>query len=313
MAQMLNTDAVDFSEYMAETDAAHKVMRARSFVDDVIGYFHSDTPMLGSKLPWPKTHGQVRFRPGEVTLWAGMNGHGKSLALGQAALGFIGQRQRVCIASLEMKPMITLARICRQAEVTSRPSIDSIRKFHEITDGCLWLYDQQGTVRPEMMLAVIRYCADKLKIDHFVIDSLLKCGIAEDDFNKQKWFIDSITAIARDTGIHIHLVAHSRKKADEYSPTGKMDVKGTGSITDQVDNVLTLWRNKRKESEIQAGNHKSAKDPDALIICDKQRNGEWEGKINLWFLPEAMQYVENGVCGPMDMLGPKEGVSNYGR
>lgn len=312
MAQMLNADTVNFSEYMAETDAAHKVIRASAFADEVIDYYHANTPMHGSKLPWPKTHGQVRFRPGEVTLWAGMNGHGKSLVLGQTVIGFWAQRQRSCVASMEMKPMVTLARICRQAYGASVPDAEFIREFHALTDGWLWLYDQQGTVKPDMMLAVVRYCADRLKVDHFVIDSLMKCGIDEDDFNRQKAFIDSLTAIARDTGVHIHLVAHSRKKNDEHSPPGKMDVKGTGAITDQVDNVLTVWRNKRKEAQLQEGNTQPMQEPDAIIICDKQRNGEWEGKIGLWFQPAAMQFVENGVCGPMDMLVPKGRVSKHG-
>lgn len=302
MAQMLTADTVDFSAYLEETDAAHKVVRASSFVDDVIAYYHAGTAMQGAKMPWRKTHGHVRFRSGEVTLWAGMNGHGKSLVLGQIILGFAAQKQRSCIASMEMKPAISLARICRQAKGATLPDADFIRSFHAATDGMLWLYDQQGTVRPDMMLAVVRYCADRLRVDHFVIDSLMKCGIDEDDFNRQKRFVDALTAVARDTGIHIHLVAHSRKKIDEHSPPGKMDVKGTGTITDQVDNVMTVWRNKRKEQEQQEGITKSAQDPDALLICDKQRNGEWEGRIGLWFLPAAMQFVEDGVSGPMHLL-----------
>ncbi len=302
MAEMIVADDIDFAMYMAETDAAHKVVKASSFAEDVIAYYHSDTPMLGAKLPWQKTHGTVRFRPGEVTLWAGMNGHGKSLVLGQACIGFVAQKQKVCIASMEMRPMMTLARICRQAEGTAKPNVDFIRHFHARTDGWMWLYDQQGTVKAEMMLAVVRYCADKLKINHFIIDSLMKCGIAEDDYNRQKWFVDALTSIARDTGIHLHLVAHSRKAKDEYSPPGKMDVKGTGSITDQVDNVMTVWRNKKKEAELEEGNHKGTNEPDALIICDKQRNGEWEGRIGLWFLPASMQFVEHGTMGAMNLL-----------
>ena len=52
MAQMLTADAVDFSAYLEETDAAHKVVRAGSFVDDVIAYYHANTPMQGAKMPW---------------------------------------------------------------------------------------------------------------------------------------------------------------------------------------------------------------------------------------------------------------------
>ena len=298
------SDNIDFSSYMTMTDAEHRVIKASSYADEVVAYFHSETPIVGDMLPWDRTHGAIRFRPGEVTLWGGMNGHGKSLLLGQACIGFVAQDRRVCIASMEMKPLTTLARICRQAEGCCKPSVEFIRDFHDFTGDRLWLYDQQGTVHSEKMLAVIRYAADKLKIHHFVIDSLMKCGMGEDDYNGQKAFIDSLTSIARDTGIHVHLVAHSKKKADEFSPPGKMDVKGSGSITDQVDNVITVWRNKKKEADIDDGKTNALHDPDALMIVDKQRNGEWEGKVRLWFVSGALQFVESDRGAPMNMLRP---------
>jgi twinkle protein len=227
-----------------------------------------------------------------------MNGHGKSLALGQICLGFVGQQESVAIASMEMRPAMTLARMARQAFGDSRPDEAFIREFSAATNRRLWLYDQQGTVKAAKMLAVIRYCADQIKVRHFVIDSLMKCGMGEDDYNAQKAFVDGLTVAARDYGVHIHLVAHSRKGQNESAPPGKMDVKGTGAITDQVDNVLTVWRNKPKERELQDGKLDRAKDPDALIICDKQRNGEWEGKIGLWFHPASQQFIEDGISGP---------------
>lgn len=122
----------------------------------------------------------------------------------------------------------------------------------------------------------------------------MKCGINEDDYNGQKRFIDQLCAAAKDTGCHIHLIAHSRKGQDELTAPNKMDVKGSGSITDQVDNVFTVWRNKRKEQSISAG--KAGPDvieqPDALLICDKQRHGEWEGRTGLWFHKDSFRYLE---------------------
>src|SRR6185369_11394508 len=123
------------------------------------------------------------------------------------------------------------------------------------------------------------------------------------DYTGQKNFVDALCSLGRDTGMHIHLVAHSRKKANESEAPGKMDVKGSGSITDQVDNVLTCWRNKPKEERRQADDVRySPHDPDALLICDKQRNGEWEGRIALWFDPASLQFVESSNGLPMDML-----------
>lgn len=301
---------MDFSAYMEESDHEHRVIKASSYTQDVIDYYHAQKEPAGVPMPFHKAAGNIRFRPGETSIWAGTNGHGKSLLLGQIMTCFAARGQKACIASMEMKPMVTLARMCRQAFGSHKPEIEFIRDFHRITDGKLWLYDQQGMVRPEMILAVARYCADRLKINHFVIDSLMKCGIGEDDYNKQKWFLDSITTIGRDTGMHMHLVAHSRKGKDELAPPNKMDIKGTGSITDQVDNVFTVWRNKKKEGEIADSNPNDIskindlrKAPDALVICDKQRNGEWEGKVGLWYHGESMQYLEDGLGGPMRLLG----------
>lgn len=295
-------DSIDFSAYMDDTDAAHKVRPASSFADDVIAHFHSSTGPVGACMPWPKTHAVFRFRPGEVTLWSGFNGSGKSLVLGQVCLAMVTSHQSVCIASMEMRPQMTLARMCRQAFGANVPSVEFIQTFHSATNRALWLYDQQGTVKVDKMLAVIRYCVDQIKIRHFVIDSLMKCGMGEDDYNGQKAFIDGLTVIARDNAIHIHIVAHSRKGRDEFSPPGKMDVKGTGAITDQVDNVLTVWRNKAKEHSREEGKNDREREADALLICDKQRNGDWEGKIQLWFDPRSTQFIENAVSGPSEML-----------
>ena len=284
---------IDFSEYLQETDAAHSVRKPSSYVEDVIAYFQQPDEAKGAKLPWEKTNGEVRIRGGEVSLWNGINGHGKSLALGQVCMALMGQNQPVCIASFEMKPAKTLQRMCRQAAAHDLPDVEFIRSFHTNTDNKLWLYDQQGTVRSDKILAMVRYCADRLSVKHIVIDSLMKCGIREDDYNTQKGFIDQLTACARDHNIHIHLVTHARKGENEMAPPNKMDVKGSGSITDQVDNVFTVWRNKGKERSIQENGAHNVSDPDALLICDKQRNGEWEGKIALWFDPRSQQFLGN--------------------
>lgn len=302
MAANIIHDNIDFSAYMARTEAAHKLIPASAFADEVADYLEHGTQLTGSKLPWRKTRDLIRFRSGEVTLWSGINGHGKSLALGQAASGFVCQRERVCIASLEMRPVVTLARMTRQTVGARHPDRSDVLDLHAIWSDWLWLYDQQGQVTGERILAVMRYAAERLKVQHFILDSLMKCGLAEDDYTGQKLFIDALCTIARDTGMHIHLVAHSRKGRDETQAPGKMDVKGSGSITDQVDNVVVWWRNKAKEASLQAGEPVEANQPDAIMIIDKQRNGEFEGKVAFWFDKDSLQYIESPASIPADMM-----------
>ncbi len=40
------------------------------------------------------------------------------------------------------------------------------------------------------------------------------------------------------------------------------------------------------------------------MLIDKQRNGEFEGKVGFWFDPESMQYLEHAGQQPMDMANP---------
>ena len=287
----------DLREYLKATEMQQKVIPASAFAAEVAREMFAANRPQAIVLPWAKTHHNFAFRPGEVTLWAGINGHGKSMMLSQCAMSLCAQDQRVCIASFEMKPWRQLERMLRQASCGDNPTQEWLDAFAQWTDGKLWFYDQQGTVEPKWIYALVRYCADRLKISHIVIDSLMKCVRAEDDMNAQKAFVDDLTALARDLNVHIHLVHHVRKQGDESKRISKFDVKGSGAITDQVDNVLLVWRNKPKESD-----DRKHSEPDCLLTCDKQRNGEWEGAISLWFHKGSMQYCPDSSARPMDLL-----------
>ena len=100
-------------ERMAVEEAQH-VIGMDEIALRLARHIASRGQMTGPALPWGKTHDCIRFNPGALTIWAGISGHGKSLALGQAALWWIGERQTVVVASLEMKPEETLFRMSRQ-------------------------------------------------------------------------------------------------------------------------------------------------------------------------------------------------------
>jgi twinkle protein len=259
-------------------------------------------------MPWTKTHAGFQFRSGEVTLYAGGNGGGKSMITGQIAMGLIKQGQRVMIASFEMKPKRTLFRMLRQfaGENIDFPRyVDKARyltnlitRMRTFAHANLWLYDQQGTVTSQQVIAVSRYSAVELGVQHIFIDSLMKCVSGEDDYNAQKMFVDELTSLARDHNVHVHLIHHIRKLASEEVKPNKNDIKGSGSISDQVDNVLMVWRNKKKEHDAQNGNIDNMI-PDAYLMCEKQRNGEAEDWYSLWYLKESQQFVENHDSIPM--------------
>jgi twinkle protein len=147
------------------------------------------------------------------------------------------------------------------------------------------MYDHVGAVEWRKLIAVMRYAVQHFRITQFVIDSLMKCVKGEDDYNAQKDFVNELCAFAAAHNVHVHLVHHVRKGESEHKAPGKFDIKGAGAITDQVDNVFIVWRNKQAEQEGKG-------DPTCIVACEKQRNGEFEGKFGFWFDIDSQQYLE---------------------
>jgi len=305
------TDSIDFAAYMQDTDAQTKVKPAGDFVDEAKERLRMNVSKRRIYLPWDKTKDAFEYRYGEVSLYSGQNGHGKTDITTQVALSLVGQGEKCCIASFEMKPVTTVQRMARMFNGTNPMSHEymneaGIRLLEDLYDDFkgwttenMWLYDQTGTAQPSVVLGMVKYCANELGIKHVFIDSLMKCVKAEDDYNGQKSFVDELCSIAKDCDIHVHLLHHLKKPSKEGDMPDKHDTKGSGSITDQVDNVFMVWRNKPKEDDMKAkgmGSNK-ASEPDQYLLCRKQRNYEGsadgEPSIALWRHFDAGQFVAN--------------------
>lgn len=277
---------------------------ASSYVDDVFAFYADGDRRQGEKLPWSKTTQTLGLRAGETTIWAGINGHGKSQLLGHVMVDSIAHGSRWCIASMEFKPHKLLARLFRQVCGSNRPSENEREALYRFCDDRLWMFDVQGTAKSQRILEVFDYAYRRYGVDHFCIDSLAKCGFGEDAYNEQKEFVDRLSDFARNNDVHVHLVCHSRKRQDEENMPDKFDIKGTGAITDMVDNVYIVWRNKAKEAKMNEAINTPAKEalrrsaPDCILNCVKQREGEWEGIVKLWFDPASLQFLE-GVDSPV--------------
>lgn len=303
------TDEIDFADYLKETDAKTKVKPAADFVQDAKDRLRTRARAKRTFLPWEKCNDSFEFRRGEVTAWAGQNGHGKTDLTTQVALSLVGQGEKVCVASFEMKPVTTIGRMVRMFAMTNPFSpefqgedglnlLDQLYDdFGDWTQCRMWLYDQQGTARSDTVLGMIKYCAQELGITHIFIDSLMKCVKDEDDYNGQKAFVDQLCAIAKDFDVHIHLVHHLKKPSKEGDMPDKHDTKGSGSITDQIDNLFMVWRNKPKEDDLKTKGVQSNKqtEPDCFLLCRKQRNYEGsangEPTIGLWRHNDAGNFI----------------------
>ena len=90
---------------------------------------------------------------------------------------------------------------------------------------------------------------------------------------------------------------------------GKMDMKGTGAISDLASNCFCIWRNKQKEDKLgrmlskhEVPPQELLEDADCWLRCDKQRSGDWEGRIPFWFDKKSHSYVEKVNQRPVALV-----------
>lgn len=237
----------------------------------------------------------VEFRPGELSVWTGINGHGKSLMLNQVQIGVMTQGERVCVFSGEMPPQVQAKRLARQLTGSSRPTPAYIDACEAWVRDRMWLFNVTGSATINRLLEVFSYAAKRYGIGHFVIDSLMTTEVPDDGpgaFSKQKEAIQKLATFARANKAHVHLVAHPRKSRDESEAPGKMDVGGSGKITDGADNVFSVWSDRKEDGD-------TSDSPDALLELHKQRNGEVQHKkFWLYFNKPAQQFCTSSQRRP---------------
>lgn len=288
--------------HKAKTQDPVELRNAAEFVDDVIEQFYpSNSNPIGFTLPWMKTHEHIRFRPAEAITIMGINGHGKSQLAGHILIDAIKQGKRVCIFSGELNPKVLLQRIVKQVAGFSNPSIPYIRAIHEWLGESMWIFDLVGKAKGERLLEVFAYAKKRYGVDVFLIDSFLKCGVGEEDNDGQKDLIEKICDFKNQTESTVFIVRHPRKGVNEYTMPDKMDARGSGAIEDLVDTQLICFRNKRYEEAIESGS--PPKDEAGVYLkCAKQRNGDWEKTVWLWFDKESYQYLAQDNHKPIPYL-----------
>ncbi len=278
----------DFLDFMGTREGQY-LEPASTWLEDLLN--EEKEFAEGDLLPWDKTHDLIQFRRGEVTVWGGINGHGKSLVVNQAILSWL-PFERITVASLEMQPRRTLKRMILQTGLSDNPSDSFKRDFMAWTDDRLWIYDQLDQVPFERIIGMVHYAGQELKCKHIVIDSLMKCGIDDNDYNGQKNFVDALCWAAKNENVHIHLVAHMKKNGSEFDRPNKFDVFGSSAITNLVDNLIIFHRNKKKELAFENDEDVWEWDPDATLEVRKNRHGGNEGGIKLFFSKSFQQFNE---------------------
>jgi KaiC/GvpD/RAD55 family RecA-like ATPase len=266
----------------------------------------------------------LRIRPAELTLVCGEDGSGKSIFCGQLAVALMKQGWRGFLASFEVKSSISLWMMQRQILGTG-PRMPKSEENERRAAGALawlnarlWIYDFFGITDWRLLLDVMGYAAERCGVNFFVIDSLMRLGIAEDDLAAQSVFMAKLGAFTVATDTHVFLVHHLNKTREAAL---KSKVTGSKRITDNANNIVEMQRNAKKkekldelqnkleadelsEAEFRTKTSELIPEKDAKFLLGKQRypGTPQNGSKWLWFDERSLQFRDNYQEQPVNYL-----------
>jgi KaiC/GvpD/RAD55 family RecA-like ATPase len=284
-------------------------------------FFERKEDTFGWALPFEYT---LRLRPAETTLFTGDNGSGKTSMLSLIAVAVAKQLpegERVVVASMEMRPEVTLWIMCRQLMGLPASPERTPENISKLVKALAWLnqrvllYNFWGITDKHDLLNTFHYAAEQHNGRFFIIDNMMKVGIADDDYAAQGLFIQNVTAFSMKHKAHTIVVVHENKGDGNT----KQKVRGSKQLTDAVDNVCKMERNEKKaqkldelKSELRAGlitkeefNSKRAgmgKEWDSKFTHSKQRypGTNQNGSRWLYFHHDSLQFHEEPHQGAID-------------
>lgn len=218
---------------------------------------------------------------GEITIFEGYSGSGKSTACYQMALSDMQHGHGVLFCSLEIPANEMVEEMATQW-LGKMPSDVEFRKFAEKFAGKIYyVEDHDDSIRPASLLNDIEYACRRFNVTRVYIDSL-HFLVDKDDYQGQDNLVKSIMKLAKKLRkAHITLIAHSRYgDAGEGRMPRVDDIEGSKGMIKPAQNILAWWRNipkeEAKEDPSTVTEDKYAElmaQPDAYLKCYKQRNG----------------------------------------
>ncbi len=287
---LIAKDDVDYKAWI-HPEERRRLLSPSEFKSSLAEFMLNRAKGSGLTFPWEKAKDKIRFRPGKVTVWTGHTHHGKTTILKYLMQYGMATGEVISMASLEDDPADFLADMVRHAAHTNTPTERFISAWCDWATGKLIVYDQQAAVTPEIIVGVMNYCAATFGVTHFVIDSLMRLNLESDNYDGQRKFFNLLGAAAKASNVHVHIVCHGRKGDDDAAPMSIFDIKGSGDIINQADNVLNVFRVKNKEEQTQ---------PDGLLQILKQRGTpNWLGTLSYWYDRGSTQLTEHSYAKPI--------------
>lgn len=255
------------------------------------------------------------FFAGEMSLWTGKAGIGKSTILGQMLLEAVNQGHSVCAYSGELDKDQFRDWIYLQAagpkfihyatdSVTGKKMAQATaladKQISEWLGDRFWLFDLEVNTRhdPASILSQFEYAHMRYGADVFLVDNVMTVDFRDskdkDFYRAQSDFGLQLAAWAKRHQAHIHLVVHPKKTiSDEFSKLSMEDVSGSGDLTKAANNVFFLTTHTTEDTK---GSGKLVEKPILKILKNRRygaRGAQW-----LDFDKKSRRYFMDRVGDP---------------
>lgn len=246
------------------------------------------------------------FALGELSVWTGRRGEGKSTLLGQILLDAINQGHRTCVYSGEL-PSKQFKRFIRQQaagylHVTKQEDPWTGKTFFLVNDdvkepidcwfdGSLFLTDLKDRAAhdEDTILRLFEGANRRYGCDTFLVDNIMTAQLRGETeqgyYRAQSAFAGRLADFCKRLGVHVHLVAHPRK-TEGKRPLEADDVGGSGDITNRADNVFKVERVPEERSQ-ELGYS-------TLLTILKNREFGARGKVKLDFNEPSRRLYQMG-------------------
>jgi hypothetical protein len=272
---------------------------------------------------------KFRVRQKETTIMIGDDGTGKSTILLYFLLHLASQGAQCVGALMEEAADKSLWLLASQL-LGQRHLAECDQSRLVIADAMAWLnqrfafYGFLGIADWRDIMATFRYAAEHNGSNVFLIDSVMRIGIPDDDYATQHAAANAFAQFAMDHNAHLIYVSHENKGEGK----GKKKARGSALWTAAAHNIVRVERHEEKRIKIDewyadVAVARAAKEPDEGFIKDQEgkiekKRKEWDTRITLhkqrypgsqqnaakrfWFDHNCFQFREHYEDVPVNWL-----------
>ena len=232
---------------------------------------------------------------GELVIWTGKRGGGKSTILNQTLIDTVDQDTKVFVYSGELNNYKVKQWLDRQIvgeeyitteidQLTGRRDYVVDYKVERIINNWykdyIYIYSDQAQNDENCLFEVMEYAYKRHNVKRFVLDNLktIKFKNESDFYRSQGKLVNRAKSFAKMYEVHIDLVVHPRKT--NSAELADEDVGGSVDIIDLADNIISVGRIT----------------PDMLESCtNEEQKAKMDNKQTYISIKKNREYGDTGV------------------